>query len=148
MRISGVFVRYTSGFADVILIDSTVRGFADVILIDSTVRTNCHSYKYRNCMHQLHYTSVNSKRSDTSTIVQLCISLISMYCALLNPRHIVVARSRSMARSAPLGGAARGISEYCTGDLLYIALHVHQSTAVPAKFLSDQDQPTPLCTSR
>ena len=66
--------------------------------------------------------------------------MISMHCALLKRRH--------MARSAPLGGAARGISEYCTGDLLYIALHVHQSTAVPAKFLSDQDQPTPLYTSR
>ena len=58
---------------------------------------------YQIKMNQLHYQSLDSKRSDTNTIVQLCISLISMHCALLDRRH--------MARSAPLGGAARGSAQ-------------------------------------
>ena len=58
---------------------------------------------YQIKMNQLHYTSVNSKRSDTSTIVQLCILLISMHCALLKLRH--------MALSAPLVDVARGSAQ-------------------------------------
>ena len=61
------------------------------------------SYQFK--INQLHYmyTPVDSNRSDTSTIVPLCISLLSMHCARLD--------RRPLARSAPLGGAARGSAQ-------------------------------------
>ena len=69
----------------------------------NTAEYQLNSYQIK--MNQLHYTPVDSKRSDTSTIVPLCISLLSMHCARLDPRPL----ARSV--TAPLGGAARGSAQ-------------------------------------
>jgi len=58
---------------------------------------------YQIKINQLHYAPVDSNRSDTSTIVLLCISLLSMHCARLDHRH--------MARSAPTTSVARGSAQ-------------------------------------
>eukprot|EP01048_Picozoa_sp_COSAG05_P005643 COSAG05_NODE_341_length_11060_cov_29.709424_6_plen_104_part_00 len=54
---------------------------------------------------------VGSRRGDTSTIVPFCLLLIFMHCARLN--HSLV------ARSASLGGAARGSAQRQNLVLLY-----------------------------
>ena len=58
---------------------------------------------YQIKINQLHYAPVYSNRSDTSTIVPLCISLLSMHRARLDHRH--------MALSAPTTSAARGSAQ-------------------------------------